>query len=201
MLKISQVQNEKDAQLATKDEPIKQRTKLIPFDIEILPGKEDQFESVGGENKSIAFVQFKFTRNDEGRQKLITGYYIPTGLFATLSLVSYLIKPEIVPGRMGMLVILFLIYTNIYGKLEGPSSRGFSYVEVWYVGLFIPIVMAITEYAIILATLKYKTEVEYGTIVYGKTTLKRLIAHVDVASFCLSFLYMIIFVSIYYLNI
>ena len=142
------MQNEKDAQLATKDEPIKQRTKLIPFDIEVSPGKEDQFESVGGENKSIAFVQFKFTRNDEGRQKLITGYYIPTGLFATLSLVSYLIKPEIVPGRMGMLVILFLIYTNIYGKLEGPSSRGFSYVEVWYVGLFIPIVMAITEYVI-----------------------------------------------------
>ena len=102
---------------------------------------------------------------------------------------------------MGMLVILFLIYTNIHGTLEGPSSRGFSYIEVWYVGMFIPIIMAITEYATVLAIMKYKTENDYETIVFGKTTLKRLIAHIDVASLCLSFSFMIIFVSLYYLNI
>ena len=201
VLKISHIQNEKDSKLASKDEPIKEQTKLLPFEIEISPGDDSKSELVGGDYKSIAFVQFKFTRGNEGREKLITGYYIPTGLFTTLSLISYLIKPEIVPGRMGMLVILFLIYTNIHGTLEGPSSRGFSYIEVWYVGMFIPIIMAITEYAIILATMKYKTENDYETIVFGKTTLKRLIAHIDVASLCLSFSFMIIFVSIYFLNI
>ena len=201
VLKISHVQNEKDAKLATTDEPIKKQTKLLPFDIEISPGEEGKSELVGGEYKSIAFVQFKFTRGNEGRKKLITGYYIPTGLFATLSLISYLIKPEIVPGRMGMLVILFLIYTNIHGTLEGPSSRGFSYIEVWYVGMFTPIIMAITEYAIILAIMKYKTENDYETIVFGKTTLKRLIAHIDVASMCFSFSFMIFFVLFYLLNI
>ena len=100
-----------------------------------------------------------------------------------------------------MLVILFLIYTNIHATLEGPSSRGFSYIEVWYVGMFIPIIMAITEYAIILATMKYKTENEYDTVVFGKITLKRLIAHIDVATLCLSFSFMIFFVSLYFLNI
>ena len=201
VLKISQIQNEKDSKLATKDEPIKEQTKLLPFEIEISPGEDGKSELVGGEYKSIAFVQFKFTRGNEGREKLITGYYIPTGLFATLSLISYLIKPEIVPGRMGMLVILFLIYTNIHGTLEGPSSRGFSFIEVWYVGMFLPIVVAIAEYAIILAIMKYKPENEYETFVFGKTTLKRLIAHIDVASLCLTFSFMIIFVSLYCLNI
>ena len=201
VLKISHIQNEKDSKLATKDEPIKDQTKLLPFEIEISPGEDGKSELVGGEYKSIAFVKFKFTRGSEGRKKLITGYYIPTGLFATLSLISFLIKPEIVPGRMGMLVILFLIYTNIHGSLEGPSSRGFSYIEVWYVGMFIPIIIAITEYAIILATLKYKTENEYDTVVFGKITLKRLIAHIDVATLCLSFSFMIFFVSLYFLNI
>ena len=201
VIKISYIQDEKDAKLATKDEPIMKQTKLLPFDIEISPGEDGKSESVGGEYKSITCVQFKFTRTNEGRKKLITGYYIPTGLFTSLSLISYLIKPEIVPGRMGMLVVLFLIYTNIHATLEGPSSRGFSYIEVWYVGMFIPIVMAITEYAIILGTIKYKTENEYETIVFGKTTLKRLIAHIDVASLCLSLLFITVFVSLYYLNI
>ena len=195
------LQNEVDPKLATKDAPIKKQTKLLPFDIELSPGEDGGIEPIGRENKTIAFVIFKFTRQNEGRQTLITGYYIPTGLFATLSLISYLIKPEIVPGRMGMLVILFLIFTNIHATLEGPSSRGFSYIEVWYVGMFIPIIMAITEYATVLAIMKYKTENEYETIVFGKTTLKRLIAHIDVASLCLSFSFMIIFVSLYYLNI
>jgi len=102
---------------------------------------------------------------------------------------------------MGMLVILFLIYTNIYATLDGPSSRGFSYVDIWYVGMFLPIIMAITEYAIILAIMKYRTENEYNTIVFGKITLKRLIAHIDVVSMCLSLMFMIVFVSLYYLNI
>ena len=201
VLKISHIQNEKDSKWATKDEPILKQTKLIPYDIEISPGDDGRIKSVGGEQKSISFVQFKFTRTNEGRETLITGYYIPSGLFATLSLISYLIKPEIVPGRMGMLVVLFLIYTNIYATLEGPSSRGFSYIDVWYVGMFIPIIIAITEYAIILAIMKYKTENEYNTIVFDKITLKRLIAHIDVVSMCLSLVFMIVFVSLYYLNI
>ena len=201
LLQISLVQYEEDATLATKDESIKMTSKLLPFDIEISYGEEGRFESIGRENKSMAYVQFKFIRNDEGRQKLITGYYIPTGLFATLSMISYLIKPEIVPGRMGMLVVLFLICTNIYSTVEGPSSRGFSYIEVWYIGMFTPIVMAITEYAIVLAIIKYKTEVEYDAIIFGKISLKRLIAHIDIASLCLSFLFMIVFISFYYFNI
>ena len=138
ILKISHLQDEEDATIATKDKPIEKQTKLLPFDVKISLGEEGGFDSIGSENKSTISVQFKFTRSTEGRQNLITGYYIPTGLFATLSLISYLIKPEIVPGRMGMLVVLFLICTNIYSTVEGPSSRGFSYIEVWYIGMFMP---------------------------------------------------------------
>ena len=67
--------------------------------------------------------------------------------------------------------------------------------------MFTPIIMAITEYAIILAIMKYKTENDYETIVFGKTTLKRLIAHIDVVSLCLSFSFMIFFALFYLLNI
>ena len=141
-------------------------------------------------------MQFKFTRKNVGRYKLITGFYLPTGLFATLCLISYLIKPEVVPGRMGMLVVIFLIFTNIYGSLEGPSSRGFSYIEVWYVGMFTPIVIAIAEYAIILAFVRYKTEADYETTIVRNRILKRWIADIDVTFLVMNTCFMSLFSSV-----
>ena len=82
---------------------------------------------------------------------LIGGYYIPTSLFAILSMISFFINPDVVPGRMGLLVTLFLISSNVYNSLNAPQGRGFSYIEIWLVGAQGPILLAIVEYGIILA--------------------------------------------------
>ena len=47
-----------------------------------------------------------------------------TGIFSALSLVSYFIPPDIVPGRMGMLITLFLILINSYNSVDAPPDRG-----------------------------------------------------------------------------
>ena len=99
-----------------------------------------------------------------------------------------------------MLVVLFLIFTNIHGTLEGPSSRGFSYIEVWYVGMFTPIVIAIAEYAFILAIMKYQTETEYEARMVRRRPLKRWIADVDVIFMGINLCFMIGFVLIYCLQ-
>ena len=36
-----------------------------------------------------------------------------------------LIDMDVVPGRLGLLVTLFLIFANVYNSVEGPTSRGF----------------------------------------------------------------------------
>ena len=90
-----------------------------------------------------------------------------------------------VPGRMGMLVILFLILTTIHGNVKGPISRGFSYLEVWYSGMFLPVIVAIIEYALLLATLKYKNESQY---------LTRFLAKVDIIFLCCSAIFLVIFI-------
>ena len=82
---------------------------------------------------------------------LIGGYYIPTGIFAVLSMISYFIDPDVVPGRMGLLVTLFLISSNVYNSLDAPQGRGFSYIEIWLVGSQGPIILALIEYGCILA--------------------------------------------------
>ena len=69
---------------------------------------------------------------------------------------SYFIDPNVVPGRLGLLATLDLIFANVYNSVEGPKSRGFSYIEVWMVGLQIPIVVGILEYAVLLAMKRYK---------------------------------------------
>ena len=200
-LVIDTLQSEQDSKIVTsKDQTLIIDSNTLPYHIELSIGQES-IDLAEGVNKSTASVQFKFTRKNEGRNELLTGYFVPTGLFATLSLVSYLIKPEIVPGRMGMLVVLFLILTNIHGTVKGPSSRGFSYVEVWYVGMFIPIVVAIIEYAAVLAAIKYKTETQYESIVCGKTKMKRLVAHIDMAFMLFNFLFLACFIFGFFIKI
>ena len=107
-----------------------------------------------GFDYSFTGMHMEFERNSIG--VLISGYYVPTATFSVFSLVSYFIDHNIVPGRMGLLVTLDLIFANVYNSVDGPKSRGFSYIEVWMVGLQIPIIIGILKYNVLLAMKKYK---------------------------------------------
>lgn len=50
-------------------------------------------------------------------------FHIPTGIFALMSHVSYFIDPNVVPGRMGLLVTLYLISINSYNSLHRGQLR------------------------------------------------------------------------------
>ena len=56
---------------------------------------------------------------------------------------------------MGLLVTLDLIATNVYNSVEAPTQRGLSYIEIWMIGVQIPILVGIFEYGILLAMRKY----------------------------------------------
>ena len=60
-----------------------------------------------------------------------------------------------VPGRMGLLVTLYLISSNVYSSLQAPIQRGFSYVEIFLIGTQGVIFFAILEYGFVLAWMKY----------------------------------------------
>ena len=68
---------------------------------------------------------------------------------------------------MGLLITLDLIATNVYNSVKAPAKRGFSYVEIWMIGVQIPILLGILEYAILLALKKYYSDfIEENTIVF-----------------------------------
>ena len=62
-------------------------------------------------NFSITGIEINFKRHSV---KYLYVYYLPSGLFVVVSWVSFLVPPEIIPGRMAMLVTLFLVLTNIF---------------------------------------------------------------------------------------
>ena len=62
-----------------------------------------------------------------------------------------------------MLITLDLIVTNIYNSVKAPAQRGFSYIEIWLIGVQIPILVGIWEDATLLALRKYHKGKEKST--------------------------------------
>ena len=104
----------------------------------------------------------------------IGGFYLPCIMFQALSLVSYGIEIEMVPGRLGLLVTLFLIATNVYNSVNAPFNRGFSYIEIWMIGVQSPIIWAIFEYGFLLGWKKF-----HFSCCHQKTNKGKFINHVD----------------------
>ena len=105
-----------------------------------------------------------------------------------------------VPGRMGMIVTLYLISTNVYNCVEAPNIRGFSYIETWMVGTQIPILVSILEYGVILYWKKITTSNDYEnqTIVEKMSDLEEKIKRIDFGAMILSSIYFLIFVILYW---
>ena len=85
--------------------------------------------------------------------------------------------------------------TGIYNSVQAPSSGEFSYIEIWYIGIQIPIVFALLEYGIMLAALKYtgtETESKLPSHHEGMTVI-RVCKVIDLISFFLSFAFITIF--------
>ena len=52
------------------------------------------------------------------------------------SWVSFLIPPEVVPGRMALLVTLFLVLINIFNNVTAitPNTEGMTAISSWMLG-------------------------------------------------------------------
>ena len=57
--------------------------------------------------------------------------FLPSGVLTITSLIGFLIPPELVPGRMGLLVTIFLMLVNISSteRNRGPAVRKVQFVN------------------------------------------------------------------------
>ena len=109
------------------------------------------------------------------------------------------------------MITLELITTNTYNSVKAPSGRGFSYIEIWLLGVQIPIILAIVEYGILLTMKRMQKkangQVKVQVIYSGNQTqireekiwdLDQIGKTMDKWSFISSISFMIIFIIVYW---
>jgi len=96
-------------------------------------------------------------------EPLVYQVYIPCILFVTVSWISFIIDPKIVPGRMSLLVILFLVIINVFNNVKANSpaaaSSQLNAIESFIVTCIFSIFSTIIEYAIVLTILTLRPDV------------------------------------------
>ena len=143
---------------------------------------------------STSGIVFNIWRNDIGQ--LIGGFFGPTAIFTLISLVSFFIDPDVVPGRMGLLLTVFLIITNSYNSIKAPVDRGFSFIEIWMIGIYYQILFAIIEYAYLMAKNRNKVMEMYPNVEQDR--IKEQSKKLDQKAIIFSLIYFILFQCTYW---
>ena len=60
-------------------------------------------------------IKFELSRNPKA---FILKYYVTCAVLVIIGAISFLIDPKVVPGRMGMLVTLFLVLANFFSNAQ-----------------------------------------------------------------------------------
>ena len=101
-----------------------------------------------------------------------------------------------------MILMLYLISTNVYNSVNAPHERGFSYIEVWMVGAQFPILLAFFEYGYILYLKKTEAKIGEQNQVMNprdpKPTLDDKIKKLDFVTMTISFIFYVTFASLYW---
>ena len=124
---------------------------VLDYEIEIneLKPKDtyETYETLG--NFSLAGFEMVMHRHISG---YIITYYLPSGLFVIVSWISFLIPMDVIPGRMTLLVTLFLVLVNIFNAITSnmPKAEGLTAIEVWMLTCILFVFGALIEYAYIL---------------------------------------------------
>ena len=77
----------------------------------------------------------------------IITYYLPSGLFVIVSWISFLIPMDVIPGRMALLVTLFLVLVNIFNNVttNTPKAEGLTAIEAWMLACILFVFGALIE--------------------------------------------------------
>ena len=65
--------------------------------------------------------------------KYIISYYMKSGLLVASSWISFVIPPDVIPGRMALLITLLLALINLSGTVidKRPSTKNTTILEIW----------------------------------------------------------------------
>ena len=95
---------------------------------------------------------------------------------------------------MGLLITSYLITCNVYGSVEAPPNRGFSYIDIWATGIQCNILMAIIEFTCIIAM--KRTNIKQN--ISSKKNVDDVAGIIDFISLITSFIFFCLFNLVYW---
>merc|ERR1719270_3030748 len=124
---------------------------VLDYDITINKLRENDRIFEGGSLGNFSLAGFEMILHRHVSHYIIN-YYLPSGLFVVVSWISFLVPADIIPGRMALLVTLFLVLVNIFNTVttNTPKAEGLTAIEAWMLSCILFVFGALVEYAIIL---------------------------------------------------
>ena len=122
--------NYDNSKMVFVDEFIADHTQIrsvLDYSIEIhsLPQHQKNYVALTG-NYSVAGFEMRLRRKVS---HYIITCYLPSGMFVMVSWISFLIPPDVVPGRMTLLITIFLVLVNIFNTITTniPKAEGWKH--------------------------------------------------------------------------
>ncbi|XP_062549549.1 glycine receptor subunit alpha-2-like isoform X1 [Armigeres subalbatus] len=108
----------------------------------------------GEDNHSSARLEITLSR--EVKSYLLENY-LPSTLFVSMSWGSFVVVPEIVPGRMVLLVTTLLSLITMFDTVRNnsPDALELKCLEVWLISCTLFVFFALMEYFIVLFGIRY----------------------------------------------
>ena len=131
-----------------------QRSLQYFTEIDLLPEKYGTI-IIDSRHYAVCGINIVLNRT---RMQIFFQVYLMSILFVMVSWASFIIEPDVVPGRMGVLVTTFLVLINIFNgvKSNAPKSTIMNAVDVYLIICIVHVFLAFTEYAVVLFGKRYK---------------------------------------------
>ena len=63
-------------------------------------------------------IQISFERNSKGINGILINYHLISSILVLVAAINFLIDPKLVPGRAGLMVMIFLVLTNLFTSAQ-----------------------------------------------------------------------------------
>ena len=110
------------------NDKLKEELETVRVEIAIIPEKDRTQADSLDDNYDFSIAGIVFTLERKAGSYIMR-YYVPVFGMANVCMVSFLIPPDAIPGRTGLLVTLFLVLTTIFGNIQvGKPPSSISYI-------------------------------------------------------------------------
>ncbi|XP_052873845.1 glycine receptor subunit alpha-2-like [Anopheles cruzii] len=128
--------------------------RLPKYVVSFYTEQESQIVNYSDDNHSSARLEITLSR--EVKSYLLENY-LPSTLFVSISWGSFVVVPEIVPGRMVLLVTTLLSLITMFDTVRNnsPDALELKCLEVWLISCTLFVFFALMEYFIVLFGIRY----------------------------------------------